>query len=372
MTGKLLSKRDNGAKIFFIVFLAGVLTRVAMMLAGVIMLRLFADNKEILNFLANVTDAEHYMRIAKEGYSAAGDYAYEIVFYPLFPWLVRIFASIIRSHIISGLIISYSSFGLASAYLYKLMRLDYDKEKTADALLLLFIAPYGVFFMSAHTESLFLMLSVMTLYYSRKENWILCGVLGFFAALTKTQGMLLIVPVAYEFILCSARDKRFNVKGIAMLLIPMGFAAYLCLNKAVQGDFFAYIVHQANAPFYNSAKWVSDSLAVSYATGMDHFSLSLILYFPQIIMFFIAVALIFAGLKKKVRTSYLAFMGIYVLVTYLQGWMISGARYITSCVSCYIVLAAIDNKIIKYFTYLITGLLTVYTLVIWFMGYAIM
>lgn len=364
--------KDNSVKIFAITFFAGIASRLLLLLAGFFVLRISGDHKSVFEFMAQAGDVPHYLYIAENGYAAAGEAANKIVFYPLLPWLMKILHIVFRDYVVSGFIISYAAFGAASAYMYKLVRLDYDAEKTADALLLMFIAPYGLFFISVHTESLFLALSIMTLYYSRKENWLIAGICGLFASLSKTQGMLLVVPAVYELILCSARDKKFKKEGLFTLLIPVGFLIYLCINKVVQGDFFAYVVHQAAAPWYNTAKWVSDSLSTSYGVGKDNFSLSLIIYWPQIIMFFAAVALIFAGIYKKVRTSYLAFMGTYVLTTYFHGWMLSGARYITSCAVVYIIMAAFDNKFVKFFAYLTTGLLCIYTFALWLFGYAIM
>ena len=370
---KTLTKQKNeDIKIFAIVFFAGILSRLLLFGAGVLLIRLFGDNKLDLEYLAQFSDAPHYLEIAKNGYAAVGENANKIVFYPLFPMLIRILSTFIRSYEITGLVISYAAFGVASAYMYKLMRIDYDAEKSLDALLLLFMAPYGMFFGSIHTESLFLMLSVMTVYYARKENWLAAGIVGFFAALSKTQGMLLVVPVVYELIICCTRDKRFNLKGLFSLLIPMGFVVYLCINKAVQGDFFAFMEHQAAPPWYNSAKWISEGLSTSFGVGVKNYSLSLIIYHPQIIMFFLSVAAIFVGLYKKVRTSYLTFLGVYILETYLQGWMISGPRYVASCFVIYIVMASVDNRFVKYLMYLISGLLCLYTMALWLSGYAIM
>ena len=369
---KAINRKDNSLKIFAIVFGAGVLSRLIIFFVGVLLLKHFDPDKKILEFMSQAGDVVHYIHIAENGYASAGDAANKIVFYPLFPLLMKIFVIVFRDFTITGLIISYASFGTASAYLYKLMRIDYDAGKAVDALILMIIAPYGLFFTSAHTESLFLMLSIVALYYARKENWLAASIIGYFCALSKTQGVLVAAPVIYEFIVCSIRDKRIKKSGLFILLIPMGIATYLTINKVVQGDWFAFVEHQAAEPWYNTATWVSESLATSYNVGIDNFSLSMIIYHPQIWLFFVAVAFIFVGLYKNVRTSYLVFMGAYVLTTYLQGWMISGPRYISSCAVLYIVMASIDNKLIKYLMYLATGLLCVCYMALWLHGYAIM
>lgn len=372
MIKDLKKSKNDSLKIFGIVFGAAVLSKILLLAVSMLIIRGFGDEKNLFEFLSTVCDSEHYMYIAENGYASSGDMANKIVFYPLLPYLMKVFHVIFRSYLASGLFISAVSFGLAAVYMYRLMSLDYDRGKTLDALILLFIAPYGMFFLSVYTESLFLMLSIMTVYYARKENWIAAAVLGFFGALSKSQGMLLIVPVVYELILCCVRDKKFHKKGISALLIPMGFIVYLCINKIVLGKFFAFVEYQAAAPWYNSAKWISDGLETSYSVGIDHFSLSLIIYWPQIVLFFASIALIFAGLYKKVRTSYLAFMGVFILVTYLHGWMLSGSRYVISCFVMYVAMASIDNKLVKYLFYLISGMLSVYITTIWLYGYAIM
>lgn len=372
MNIRLKQEKDNSLKIFGIVFAAGVASRILLFLVCLFMMKGLNIKTDLMDFFATTGDAVHYVHIAKYGYAAEGWAANKIVFYPLFPLLMKILSFVTRNYVVSGLIISYLSFGVAAAYLYKLMRIDYSVSKAIDALMLLFIAPYGMFFISVHTESLFLMLSIMTLYYARKENYIAASVIGFFAALTKSQGVLLVVPVVYEWIVNCVRDKKFHKKGISALLIPAGFLIYLCLNKVLQGDFFAFVGHQAGEPWYNTAKWVSDSLSTSYNIGSDYYGLSMIIYWPQIILFFMSVLFIFVGLYKKVRTSYLAFMGIYTLVTYFHGWMLSGARYITSCAVMYIVMASIDNKMIKYLMYVISGGLCLNLMLMWLQGHAIM
>ena len=368
----LTNGKDRSAQIFLLVFAAGILTKLLIFGVGVLFLRRLDPDKKILDFMAQAGDVPHYINIAQNGYASYGENANKIVLYPLFPLLMRILATVFRNYTVSGLIISYAAFGTASAYLYKLMRIDYDVEKSVDALLLMFIAPYGLFFTSIHTESLFLALSITTLYYARKENWLAASLIGYLTALTKTQGVIILAPVVYELIICSIRDKKFKKSGLFAMFIPLGFVTYLAINKIVQGDWFAFVAHQAAAPWYNTAKWISESLATSYDVGAGNFSLSLIIYHPQIWLFFVAVAFLFVGLYKNVRTSYLVFMGAYIMTTYLQGWMLSGARYITSCASIYIVMASIDNKIIKYIMYLGTGLLCICYMAMWLQGYAIM
>src|SRR5262249_49280601 len=58
----------------------------------------------------NEWDAVHYLNLAKNGYVAAGDARVSLVFFPLYPWLVRLMAFVVRDYLVAALIVS----GLAS------------------------------------------------------------------------------------------------------------------------------------------------------------------------------------------------------------------------------------------------------------------
>ena len=355
-----------------IVFIAAIASRLLMFWAAYMTAKHTGMSKGLYEYLSGAGDVPHYVEIASGWYQSSGETANNIVFFPLMPMLMKLFHVIFRDYVIAGIFVSHVSFGIASCYFYKLLKLDYDDEKTADGMLAMFMGVFGIFYISAHTESLFIMLVAMGLYYMRKENWLAAGIIGFFAALSKTQGMLLFIPVVYEIVIKSIKKKNFDIKSLFAILIPMGYLMYLILNKAVAGEYFKFIEYQANAPWYNQATWVSQSIATSYSVGKNNFALSLIIYWPQIIGFFISVAAIFAGLKNKVKVSYLLFLGAYTGTTYLQSWMISGGRYVTACLPLYIVFAAIDNKYIKNTILLIEGLTFVIMAVLWFRSYAIM
>ena len=55
-------------------------------------------------------DATNYLRIAEHGYSAAGDNGVLLVFFPLYPWLVRAVAFLVDDYMLSALFVS----GIAS------------------------------------------------------------------------------------------------------------------------------------------------------------------------------------------------------------------------------------------------------------------
>ena len=147
---------------------------------------------ESSNLLLNVWahwDAVHYLTIATQGY-----YGTNMAFFPLYPLLVHILGTLGGNHLIAGLLIANATFFFGLLFLYKLLEHEYDRSVARRAIFYVSIFPSAVFFSAVYTESLFFMLTVASFYYLRSHRWWLAGTFGFFAALTRVEGVLLAVP----------------------------------------------------------------------------------------------------------------------------------------------------------------------------------
>lgn len=189
-------------------------------------------------------DAISYLKIAENGYTAYGEDRFLIVFFPFYPSLVALFQLVIRDYLISAFIVS----GIASLSLglvfRELVRLDYSEKIAQLSVLFLFIFPTSYFLHIPYTESLFLTLCVGCFLAARKRNWILVGVLGSLACLTRVNGLILFPAVAFEIWDEYRETKTFNKKWFALLLVPVGFGIYLAINYYVTGNPTMFMVHQ--------------------------------------------------------------------------------------------------------------------------------
>lgn len=326
-------------------------------------------------------DAEHYLYLAGNWYQTTGSQAYLIVFFPLYPVLIRIVSFITGDLIAAGYIVSYVCFGLACYFLFELARLDYDIEISKDSVLFLMLFPFGVFFAGLFTESVFVLLSILTLYMARKKKHFAACVFASLATLSRLPGTVLLVPIVYEYIISAKKDDErfpYNIlKGIRpdflyILLVPLALFLYFLLNKVLHNDWLAFLKFQADEPFYNSAKWIGDNLNQHLDMGLNHPALNLIIYFVQLFMFFASLGLLLYALKKGVRTSYLAYSAAYIAVVFTHGWLISGPRYVMGCVPLYIILATIQNKSVKNFLFFGFGMFLVFFTMLFMQGQAIM
>lgn len=144
-------------------------------------------------------DGTWYRLVAVEGYEQGG--AAKSAFWPLYPWLMDLGATITGwSPETIGYLISNAAFLGALIVIYRLVAIDFDVAIARRTLWILALFPTALFFTAIYTESLFLLLAASALYGARRGDWLLAGILGFFAALTRSSGFMLLAPFAVLFI----------------------------------------------------------------------------------------------------------------------------------------------------------------------------
>lgn len=322
--------------------------------------------------MAQAGDIPHYVNIAENGYQAVGENANEIVFFPLYPMLMRGMYLFCRDYVLAGILVSNLCLAVGSVGLFRLIEEEYDRKRAWEGLLLFTLFPVGFFMIGAYTESLFVMLTVLCLYFLRKESWLPVGVFGMLAALSRSQGIVLLVPAVCEVCVLFRKPEKRTGKALFLLLIPVGTALYLLLNQVVYGSFTQFLVYQAAAPWYNTSHWISENLTQQYSMGLQYPYLGVFIYWTQLILYFGAMALLLYGLQRKIRTSYLALGGAYLFVTFLHGWMISGARYVMGCIPLFIILSEPERPVVRHGLIILSGMLAVF-FALWYMqGQAIM
>jgi Mannosyltransferase (PIG-V) len=236
-----------------------VVTRVAFTAIGIFMHGLghlpLAPLEDFTN-IWNVWDGRLYVDIARDGYSATplnGQGMANYAFFPLYPLLIRLVTSLVGNYAVAGILISNICLLVACVYLYRYVALDSDADtgtaKRAARYLILF--PMAFLFSAVLTESLFLALSIACLYYARRGNWLIAGLMGFFVPLTRLPGLAILVPLAYEYlrqhVTWPAATRRPDLKGlckpelITLLLPPVGFGLWATYNYYLTGDMLGFI-----------------------------------------------------------------------------------------------------------------------------------
>src|SRR6476646_9061570 len=104
----------------------------------------FSVNESFLG-IWNRWDATQYLKIAQEGYVAAGDDRFLIVFFPLYPALVALMQVVVRDYLLSAFIVSGIASIAAGLVFRALVRLDHSERTAQLAVVFLFIFPTSYF-----------------------------------------------------------------------------------------------------------------------------------------------------------------------------------------------------------------------------------
>ncbi|MBI5896009.1 MAG: glycosyltransferase family 39 protein [Desulfobacterales bacterium] len=287
-------------------------------------------------------DAGHYLFIAENGYVAAPhEKAVLIAFFPLYPYLIKGFGFIFRDYSVAGYFVSTVSLMAACYFLYKLVKEQTSPSVAAKAVLFLIISPFSVFLGLVFTESLFLALVIAFFYALKKQRWLIAGTIGFFAALTKNQGILLLIPYLMEALVALVHQPRGRQERPVMslglktltpvLLILAGLAVYILINYRVTGNPFQFLAYQ-KSHWHNSFGFFAENirnmllLASSFTDYEFRFSLMVL----QPIVFMFALFALCAAVVKKIPPSINAFSLAFLLVSFSPTWLLSGARYSTA------------------------------------------
>jgi len=142
-------------------------------------------------------DGVWYIKIATSGYADADG---STAFFPLFPMLLRYLGVAFGGNLlVTGILISLLCYAGCVWLLWRLVRSDFDASTAGRAVIYLAIGPLSFFLQAVYTESLFLLLSLACFVFAREGRWRLAGVMGLLATLTRSTGVLLLIPMAYYY-----------------------------------------------------------------------------------------------------------------------------------------------------------------------------
>ena len=131
-----------------------------------------------------------------------------------------------------GFVVSNLAFFGSVYYLYKLSLfvLHNAKLATCSALFLVFY-PAGVFLSAVYSDSLFLLLTLSSLYYWLLRGFRKSALLGFFGALTRPVGVFLVVPYLYEM-LTNASSRKTAILYVPVASVLVGFLSFSGVQSA--------------------------------------------------------------------------------------------------------------------------------------------
>jgi len=140
-------------------------------------------------------DVSWYVRILDEGYRSGNG---TDAFHPLFPWLARPLTYVGLEPVLALMLVALAA-SMAFVVVFRhLAAMDSSPGQVETATLLLLFFPIAFVLFAPYTEGLFLFFAASTLWLARRRRWWWAGFAGAFAVLTRQQGVLLLLPFAWE------------------------------------------------------------------------------------------------------------------------------------------------------------------------------
>jgi hypothetical protein len=194
-----------------------------------------------LNYWAH-WDGAWYAEIATQGYGVRAPES--TAFFPLYPMLVKFGSALPGGPAVWGVLISLLCIVFAMFFVYRIAEDLYGVRAAKVATLALAFFPTAFFLNAVYTEALFLALTAGAVWAARvRRNLLLAGLLGAFAAATRNLGVLLVIPLLFEWL---RYRREFGVRGLAGLaLVPAGLAGYAIFLRERFGDPFVFAGQQS-------------------------------------------------------------------------------------------------------------------------------
>lgn len=263
-------------------------------------------------------DACWYLRIAQFGYEPGEP---GTAFFPLYPAIIRLLEPVFAGNLtLAALVVSGVAYVAAMTLLHAMVTTDFDRGTAERSMLYLSLFPTAFFLFAPFTESLFLALALGAIHAMRTRRYGLALIAALLVGLTRPQGFLLVLPLAWEALQAvrqglSAERRRTVITALAAAGAPVvGFVGFVLLSDLATGlsPFDADRLHwgYANAAPWdvlgNAWRWMLDPANAGFANiqVLTAFHLALIAMF---------VALFLVGLRI-VPLTYTLYVGPQLLV----------------------------------------------------------
>lgn len=291
-----------------------------------------------------VWDSLWYMDIAQNGYSTATKLPEfpdqtNFPFFPLYPLLMKAIGSLSGDrYFLAGLLVSNVCLILSCYVLYKLVEMQWSKKIARRSVKYLFLFPVSFILSGVFTESLYLFLTLLCFYLAKRQKWWLAGICGGLLSATRTLGVLIALPLLYEYLKqIEFKPKNIRFNSLFLLLVPLGLLAFSVYTHQITGDYLFFKTNQAawDREIMNPVA----SLWQALVQGLSEPSFKKLLECA----FFIAAFALLSLFYRAIGFSYWL-LGMYSIIIPLAAGVASMPRFTLTIFPLFIGLALLSNK----------------------------
>ncbi len=320
------------------------------------------ESKSIRNFLPSYDlpslwgrwDTPSYVNIAERGYDLGPFTTFEYrnwAFFPLYPLLMKSFAVLlgifnngivgVTQYLLAGLVISNLCFVFALYFLDELLEmLSFTRLQKNLSLLMFLTFPAGYFYSLIYSESLFLLLSCLFLYFLFRDK-IKASALVLGLLLVSRSNGLTFLPLFFIWFWGSRKSLvRLSDAIISLVLMLLPFLAFLFYMSILTGDFLAPLKVQSAWNNSYMLFGVFITYVSIYGVSLKYeFILNILMLCGVFALLVLAVFKYKGVLMEKKRQLFVLLVNAVLLFLLVSGVtnITSLFRYVGACVSLFII-----------------------------------
>lgn len=318
-------------------------------------------------------DTQHYIGIARDGYVPVGDERLRLVFFPLYPALMRLFAPLAGGNVfLSGVLVSLLCAALASALVYDLAYMHAGGEKAALSVAYFLLCPLSVFLCCAYTEAPFICLTLLCVCLLRRGHPWLAALCGMLSALTRMPGVI-VAGLLIIALLGKIPKGQFTARAAIacagqVLVVFSGLLIYWIINYLVTGDPMTYLTYQRENWYQEPGSfWQSTANTMHYFIDTVGDSDWLYTWGFQLLCM-LGMYLLLALRAQALPFDLAAYSFVYVAVVLAPTWLLSAPRYLYALCALPLMLAQLP---LRRRGHRILLAVSAAWLVVWVFGYTI-
>ena len=312
-------------------------------------------------------DSQWYDSIVQNDYFLQENKQSNVAFFPLYPYLSRSLGYFIGNPLTAGWMISNLSLLGGIFHIYRIGLLYFNAKLIERALVLLLIFPSSFFLSAFYTEGLFLLTTAASFYYFLTQRYAQSGIWGMLAAMTRVNGILLLICFAAEIVGEQGRSpqkvnpQKINPAIAYLLLIPLGLIAVMVLMQIKVGDPLAFIHIQSQwgkTTTFPLITLIKSFQQLDFRFPRSPYNALLILDGLSAVSF-LAIAILMA--RQKYRLCLWSYVLLSLLVPLSSGSVVSMMRYCSILFPAFFYLAQIARRplVYHYLIFVFTFLLAV-------------
>lgn len=275
------------------------------------------DDRPVMASLTGF-DSVYYMGIARDGYHVdpVSENHRDWVFFPAYPAVVRAASVATFGDVaLAGVLVANLAFLGALAALYALSRRYLDHETSIRSAVYLAIAPGAVAFSMAYSDSLFLLLALLTFLAAERGRWAWMALFLALASLTRLPGVLLVIPLA---ILMWRRADTPKSRLAWLAAGPIAIFAFMAFQGATLGEPLGFLVAQSSWNFQSRTAGAAPGTPIPFDPSPILLTAVLVGY-----LFLFVYARV-----DRIAPPYIALAAVSVLTTLASLRLLSLPRYL--------------------------------------------